>query len=209
MYRGIRGAAAYVRHAATRMTVSISVAVLSVVLSIVILVLAALTLRSNDDALKNLITFVGAINAAAVAFVAHWGYQQSREREKLATELMEGFESLSRSEVEVLLLLYRFKKEKHDEYELTNFTKGGKLHKSLRLLRTARLVVSLNKDSTPGSTERGRFREGDRVGVRPWAETLCTRRSVRQLKLQTFDDSDWSSIHDEVYGGGLSGLSSP
>ena len=75
--------------------------------------------------------------------------------------------------MEVLLLLYRFKKEKHDEYELTNFTKkGGKLHKSLRLLRTARRVVSLQGNSTPGSTERGRFREGDRVGVRPWAELL-------------------------------------
>ena len=198
MYRGFRSAAAHGRHAAKRITVSNSVAVLSFVLIGVSVGLAAIVVRrGGDDVLTNIVTLLGLFNAGVVFAVGRWGRRESRAREELGADLIKAAEGLPSAEVNVLLMLHRFVNDKHKDYELTEFKEDGELHNSLRLLRTDRLIVSMTKDSHGKWNERGRFRKGDRVRVLPLATTLC---KVQRPKLRTAQGTNWSSIRKEADG---------
>lgn len=161
----------------------------------------ALYVPLHDGVLRPWMTVIGSTNALVVAFLTVWGLRQAAVRERLLTALIDTGQRLGRVEVEILLLLHRFKQEHHNQrpYQLeSNFVENGSFHKALAALRTARLVVSL----TPENGERivrGRFRSGDQVDITPIGLNLCDAKVVKDLALKTRDEFKWIELRRTLW----------
>ncbi len=155
----------------------------------------------HDGVLRPWMTVIGSTNALVVAFLTVWGLRQAAARERLLTALIDTGQRLGRVEVEILLLLHRFKQEHHNQrpYQLeSNFVENGSFHIALAALRTARLVVSL----TPENGERivrGRFRSGDQVEITPIGLSLCDAEVVKGLALKTRDEFKWIELRSTLW----------
>ncbi len=167
----------------------------------VVMAVWAVFVPLHDGVLRPWMTVMGATNTLVVAFLTGWGLRQAAARERLLTALIDTDQRLGRVEVEILLLLHRFKREHRNQrpYQLeSNFVKDGSFHLALRALRTARLVVSLTPENGE-RIERGRFRFGDQVDITPIGLILCNAEVVKALAHKPRDEFKWIELRSTLW----------